>query len=188
MNNEKFISLTQLGESYTVEYKSCTENVSESVYESICSFLNHSGGYILLGVNSSFQFVFSLTYNEMSETNVHNSEEMSITDPENVHNSVEMSITAPKNVRDNSKMSEADEKMSETELLNVRDKKDVKKNKRQQAIVGLITKTPSITIDDLADILGVNEKTIRRDISELKSNGILERLGGDFGGKWIVKH
>jgi predicted HTH transcriptional regulator len=85
-------------------------------------------------------------------------------------------------------MSEADEKMSETELLNVRDKKDVKKNKRQQAIVGLITKTPSITIDDLADILGVNEKTIRRDISELKSNGILERLGGDFGGKWIVKH
>jgi ATP-dependent DNA helicase RecG len=125
-------------------------------------------------INSSFQFVFSVTYNEMSETNVHNSEEMSITDPENV--------------RDNSKMSEADEKMSETELLNVRDKKDVKKNKRQQAIVGLITKTPSITIDDLADILGVNEKTIRRDISELKSNGILERLGGDFGGKWIVKH
>jgi len=99
-----------------------------------------------------------------------------------------MSITDPENVRDNSKMSEADEKMSETELLNVRDKKDVKKNKRQQAIVGLITKTPSITIDDLADILGVNEKTIRRDISELKSNGILERLGGDFGGKWIVKH
>jgi len=174
MNNEKFISLTQLGESYTVEYKSCTENVSESVYESICSFLNHSGGCILLGVNSSFQFVFSVTYNEMSETNVHNSEEMSITDPENV--------------QDNSKMSEADEKMSETELLNVRDKKDVKKNKRQQAIVGLITKTPSITIDDLADILGVNGKTIRRDISELKSNGILERLGGDFGGKWIVKH
>ncbi|MBR2201992.1 MAG: DeoR/GlpR transcriptional regulator, partial [Bacteroidales bacterium] len=125
-------------------------------------------------INSSFQFVFSLTYNEMSETNVHNTGKMSITDLENV--------------RDNSKMSEADEKMSETELLNVRDKKDVKKNKRQQAIVGLITKTPSITIDDLADILGVNEKTIRRDISELKSNGILERLGGDFGGKWIVKH
>lgn len=139
-------------------------------------------------INSSFQFVFSLTYNEMSETNVHNSEEMSITDPKNVHNTGEMSITDPENVRDNSKMSEADEKMSETELLNVRDKKDVKKNKRQQAIVGLITKTSSITIDDLADILGVNEKTIRRDISELKSNGILERLGGDFGGKWIVKH
>jgi len=96
MNNEKFLSLTQLGESYTVEYKSCTENVSESVYESICSFLNHSGGYILLGVNSSFQFVFSVTYNEMSETNVHNSEEMSITDPENVHNTGEMSITQAK--------------------------------------------------------------------------------------------
>ncbi|MBQ3657294.1 MAG: ATP-binding protein [Bacteroidales bacterium] len=53
MNQEKFINLTKSGESYTVEYKTCTENVSESVYESICSFLNHSGGYILLGVKDN---------------------------------------------------------------------------------------------------------------------------------------
>jgi ATP-dependent DNA helicase RecG len=85
-------------------------------------------------------------------------------------------------------MSITDTEAFESDFEIIRDKKDVKKNKRQQAIVGLISKTPSITIDDLADILGVNEKTIRRDISELKSNGILERLGGDFGGKWIVKH
>ena len=184
-------------------------------------------------INSGSQFIFSVTYNEMSETNVHNSPEMSITDPENVHNNSKMSMTESENVHDNSKMSMTDHenvhdnskmsmtesenvhdnskmsmtesenvhdnsKMSETNVRNitemsetdfeiVRDKKDVKKNKRQQAIVGLIKKNPLISLDDIADILDVNKKTIWRDIAELKANNVLERLGGDFGGKWIVK-
>ncbi len=160
-------------------------------------------------INSGSQFIFSVTYNEMSETNVHNSPEMSITDlenvhnsSENVHNSPEMSITDPENVhnssenvhnslenvRDSAKMSETDPEMSETDFEIVREKKDVKKNKRQQAIVGLIKKNPSISLDDIAETLDVNKKTIWRDISELKVNGVLERIGGSrFGGEWIVK-
>ena len=78
--------------------------------------------------------------------------------------------------------------MSETDFEIVREKKDVKKNKRQQAIVGLIKKNPSISLDDIAETLDVNKKTIWRDISELKGNGVLERIGGSrFGGEWIVK-
>ena len=84
-------------------------------------------------------------------------------------------------------MSETNTEMSETDFEIVRDKKDFKKNKRQQAIIGLIKKKPEITSEELAEKLDVNEKTIRRDISELKANNVLERLGGDFGGKWIVK-
>ena len=230
MNVQKFSRLARAGESYTVEYKTCTESVSESVYESVCAFLNHSGGCILLGVsdndtigqlhnytknpllvrifrelawaedmgsgtrnivkyaplyfpeykvdiNSGSQFIFSVTYNEMSETNVHNNSKMSMTESENVHDNSKMSETNVRNITE----------MSETDFEIVRDKKDVKKNKRQQAIVGLIKKNPLISLDDIADILDVNKKTIWRDISELKANNVLERLGGDFGGKWIVK-
>ncbi len=73
--------------------------------------------------------------------------------------------------------------MSETDFDIVRDKKDDKKNKRQQAIIGLIKKNPTISLDSI-ETLDVNKKTIRRDISELKENGVLERIGGSrFGGE-----
>ena len=66
-------------------------------------------------------------------------------------------------------------------------KKDIKKNKRQQEIIGLIKKIPDITVEYLSEKLDVNEKTIRRDISELKENGVLERIGGSrFGGEWAI--
>ena len=51
----------------------------------------------------------------------------------------------------------------------------------------MIKHIPDITIEDLSEKLDVNKKTIRRDISELKENGVLERIGGSrFGGEWAV--
>ena len=50
MNAEVFIKLSKKGEGTKVEYKTCTEKISESLYETVCSFLNHSGGKILVGV------------------------------------------------------------------------------------------------------------------------------------------
>ena len=38
-------------EDIKTEFKSCTNAISHSVYETVCSFLNHSGGTIYLGVN-----------------------------------------------------------------------------------------------------------------------------------------
>lgn len=49
---DKFIALTRKGEDARIEYKTCTEEISESLYESVCSFLNHSGGQILVGVQN----------------------------------------------------------------------------------------------------------------------------------------
>jgi len=49
---DKFIALTRKGEDIRIEYKTCTEEISESLYESVCSFLNHSGGQILVGVQN----------------------------------------------------------------------------------------------------------------------------------------
>ncbi len=52
MTTDKFIALTRKGEDTRIEYKTCTEEISESLYESVCSLLNHSGGQILVGVKN----------------------------------------------------------------------------------------------------------------------------------------
>lgn len=55
-------SLASKGEDVHIEYKSCIDKVSGSVYETICSFLNHGGGTILLGVNDDGQIIGSILH------------------------------------------------------------------------------------------------------------------------------
>ena len=50
MREDQFIKLSQAGENVQIEYKTCYEQISDSLYETVCSFLNHSGGHILVGV------------------------------------------------------------------------------------------------------------------------------------------
>lgn len=74
-------------------------------------------------------------------------------------------------------------KMSERKSENVREKK---KNVRERRILDLIKANGSITLQQIATELGVNERTIRRDIVMLKDRGVIVREGGDFGGKWVI--
>jgi ATP-dependent DNA helicase RecG len=48
--NAKLLRLIRDGEGLTVEFKRCTDKISNTVYETVCSFSNRYGGYILLGV------------------------------------------------------------------------------------------------------------------------------------------
>jgi ATP-dependent DNA helicase RecG len=57
MTQDKFIVLTHKGEGTQIEYKTCIEEISESLYESVCSFLNHTGGQILVGVQDDMSKV-----------------------------------------------------------------------------------------------------------------------------------
>ena len=59
-----------------------------------------------------------------------------------------------------------------------------KKHKRQQGIIGLIKKNPNITMEEMADIFGVDPRTIHRDVEDLK--GIVEHIGSTKGGYWII--
>lgn len=51
MTTETLQQIIAQGEGINVEFKTCKDEISHSVYESVCAFLNHSGGYILLGVS-----------------------------------------------------------------------------------------------------------------------------------------
>ncbi len=50
MTAEKIKELCNEGEGFTVEYKECVNGLNDSVFETVASFSNRYGGYILLGV------------------------------------------------------------------------------------------------------------------------------------------
>ena len=49
----KLIQLIKDGEGLTVEYKSCENEITSNVYETVSAFSNRYGGYIILGVKDS---------------------------------------------------------------------------------------------------------------------------------------
>ena len=59
---------------------------------------------------------------------------------------------------------------------------------REKRIVELILVNNSVTTKEIAKKLEVAEKTIKRDISDLKAKQIVERVGGKNGGHWEIIH
>lgn len=51
MTVERLLEFVGSSEKTRLEFKSCTNKLSGSVYETVCSFSNRSGGIILLGVS-----------------------------------------------------------------------------------------------------------------------------------------
>ena len=50
MTIEFMRDLLSKDEKITVEYKTCQYGIQEDVYETVCSFSNRYGGYIIMGV------------------------------------------------------------------------------------------------------------------------------------------
>lgn len=48
---ENIKNIILLGENVNTELKEATNGLPKSVFESVCSFLNTTGGYIILGAN-----------------------------------------------------------------------------------------------------------------------------------------
>ena len=66
--------------------------------------------------------------------------------------------------------------------------KDVTKEltERQSVILEMITEDSCVTIPEMSLKTGVATRTIKRDIENLQSSGILTRKGGRKDGEWIV--
>ena len=132
-------------------------------------------------INSGSQFVFSITYaNVPQETGG------------DVPRKGKMSQETKENVPRNGGMSQETEADFNDEDLSVsleeasgRGKIAIKKHKRQQGIIGLIRQNPEITIEEMAERLDANERTIKRDIEELKN--VIKHIGPTKGGTWIIK-
>jgi ATP-dependent DNA helicase RecG len=144
-------------------------------------------------INNGVQFIFSITYMEMSQEiseNVSVNSEMSQEISENVSVNSEMSQEISENVSVNSEMSQETyvELIDEDLHISLNDKPTKKakyrKYKRHQGVIGLIRKNPYITMEEMAEILDVDSRTIHRDIEELKM--VVKHIGPKKGGEWII--
>ena len=61
------------------------------------------------------------------------------------------------------------------------------REKSREKMLEQIRQNPSITMKELSEILQLSPKAIEKQISLLKADGILTRLGPDRGGQWQVK-
>lgn len=140
-------------------------------------------------INSGSQFIFSITYQDDNvqdsdknvQENVTDNGKMSMTESENVQETEKMSKTKSKNVQELT----AEELALPLEPIEPTSVKE-KAQRRRQAIVGLISQDPTISLEELSEKLNVHLKTIWRDISTLKLYGVIERVGGDYGGEWKI--
>ena len=62
----------------------------------------------------------------------------------------------------------------------------VKLNKTQLAIIKALLKDNRATYEDLAQTIGVDRTTVRRNIAVLKEKGYIRRIGEDKNGHWEV--
>lgn len=63
---------------------------------------------------------------------------------------------------------------------------ETKLTERQQKILNLIRKSPTMTGRQMSEILSVSQRTIERDLSALQKKGILKHEGKDNNGKWVL--
>ena len=64
---------------------------------------------------------------------------------------------------------------------------DDKRKKRHSVIIDIIKENPNCTQSQMAELLGVSEKTIERDTAELQSSGIIKYEGEKKNGAWVLR-
>lgn len=127
-------------------------------------------------ISSVTGYAFAEQENKMSKENVQGKEKMSMGDGKNIQGKMS---------KDNVPELTDDELALPLEPYEYQSAKN-KKNRRRQAIIGMIAKDSHISLKLMAVKLDVNIKTIWRDLDELKSCGVIERIGDDFTGEWKI--
>ena len=50
----------------------------------------------------------------------------------------------------------------------------------------ILSNTPSITVREMSEILGLSRRGVEEQIKSLKQKGVIRRIGPDKGGHWEV--
>jgi ATP-dependent DNA helicase RecG len=73
-----------------------------------------------------------------------------------------------------------------TEKDTEKDTEKTSLSKNQVKILSAISENELITAEELVDLIGINLRNIKENISKLKQKGHLQRIGPDKGGYWLV--
>lgn len=58
--------------------------------------------------------------------------------------------------------------------------------KSREKIVALLESNPNMTTKTISEAIGISVKAVEKHLSNLKKSGIIERVGPDKGGHWVV--
>lgn len=92
MTIEKLEELLQTGEGFTIEYKECVNGLNDSVYETVCSFSNRYGGYILLGIKEVNHQAVAIGVNPKCITDMKKNFVNMLNNPNKIHPSLYLSL------------------------------------------------------------------------------------------------
>ena len=84
------------------------------------------------------------------------------------------------------KISQVTEKVGEKGTEKVGEKVGEKITENQQKIIKNIDEYPHISASELAVSVGISKRKIEKNLSKLKTKGLIERIGPDKGGYWKV--
>ena len=59
-------------------------------------------------------------------------------------------------------------------------------NKTEKAVLGILISNPEKTAEEMAVEVGVTKRTIERTLVSLKKKGLIERIGSNKSGSWVV--
>lgn len=94
MTREKLDEMLQGGEGFTVEYKECVNGLNNSVFETVCSFSNRYGGYILLGVQEVEHKGVVIGVNPKCVTDMRKNFVNMLNNPQKIHPSLYLNLEA----------------------------------------------------------------------------------------------
>ena len=57
---------------------------------------------------------------------------------------------------------------------------------RENALLKMLSDDPKLTVAEMAEVLNVSERTVKRHISSLTENGKIRRVGSDKTGRWEI--
>ncbi|MDR2651127.1 MAG: winged helix-turn-helix transcriptional regulator [Prevotellaceae bacterium] len=103
-----------------------------------------------------------------------------------VENVVEKTGNVVENDLENDSVKRLENLESKVEALKKKSRKKIILPLHQQRILDAIRKNNQITQRELSQKIGINEKNIRVNISKLKADGLLERIGPAKGGYWKI--
>ena len=92
MTIEKLEELLLAGEGFTIEYKECVNGLNNSVFETVCSFSNRYGGYMLLGVKEVDHKGVAIGVNPKCITDMKKNFVNMLNNPQKIHPSLYLSL------------------------------------------------------------------------------------------------
>ena len=191
MNIDNLLAQIALGEDSTRQFKADVKN-AESLASEMAAFANTNGGTIFIGVadDGSMPRLSKvakglLPYHGLGSGIKRALEKWPAIDFTDDHDGCLFTATVHRKL------------VEELEVVDIAPEVSLKvetsSGKRQESvgkasgkILDACREKPSITIPELAELIGITERSVQRNMQNLQKDGLLRRIGGRKEGHWEV--